>query len=306
MTKEKPIIPPVDRDLLKRELSEERLMRKAKKGNNEIYIVNHHNSPHTMREIGRLREISFRDSGGGTGDEIDIDEYDTIEKCYEQLIVWSPEDEEIVGGYRFIHCSIACDGEEEPALSTAHYFHFDKRFIEEYLPKTIELGRSWVQPKFQPTVDPRKGLYALENLWDGLGALATIYPNTEYYFGKVTMYPTYNTEARDFLLYFMNHYFPDKENLMKTKYPLNQAYDPEVFFALLDGLDFKDGYRVLKNFVRARGESVPPLINLYMHLSPSMKTFGTAVNPDFGGVEETGILVTLNDVYEDKKERYLY
>ena len=303
---EKPIIPPVDRDLLKRELTEERLMRKAKKGNNEIYIVNHHNSPHIMREIGRLREISFRDSGGGTGDEIDIDEYDTIEKCYEQLIVWSPEDEEIVGGYRFIHCSIVCDGEEKPALSTAHYFDFDKRFIEEYLPKTIELGRSWVQPKFQPTVDPRKGLYALENLWDGLGALATIYPNTEYYFGKVTMYPSYNTEARDFLLYFMNHYFPDKENLMKTKYPLSQAYDPEVFFALLDGLDFKDGYRVLKNFVRARNESVPPLINLYMHLSPSMKTFGTAVNPDFGGVEETGILVTLNDIYEDKKERYLY
>ena len=303
---EKPIIPPVDRDLLKRELTEERLMRKAKKGNNEIYIVNHHNSPHIMREIGRLREISFRDSGGGTGDEIDIDEYDTIEKCYEQLIVWSPEDEEIVGGYRFIHCSIVCRSKEKPALSTAHYFDFDKRFIDEYLPKTIELGRSWVQPKFQPTVDPRKGLYALENLWDGLGALATIYPNTEYYFGKVTMYPSYNTEARDFLLYFMNHYFPDKENLMKTKYPLNQAYDPEVFFALLDGLDFKDGYRVLKNFVRARGESVPPLFNLYMHLSPSMKTFGTAVNPDFGGVEETGILVTLNDIYESKKERYLY
>ena len=303
---EKPIIPPVDRDLLKRELTEERLMRKAKKGNNEIYIVNHHNSPHTMREIGRLREISFRDSGGGTGDEIDIDEYDTTEKCYEQLIVWSPEEEEIVGGYRFIHCSIVCEDEGEPALSTAHYFDFEKRFIEEYLPKTIELGRSWVQPKFQPTVDPRKGLYALENLWDGLGSLSTIYPNTEYYFGKVTMYPSYNTEARDFLLYFMNHYFPDKEKLMKTKYPLNQSYDSDVFFALLDGLDFKDGYRVLKSFVRARNESVPPLINLYMHLSPNMKTFGTAVNPDFGGVEETGILVTLNDIYEDKKERYLY
>lgn len=303
---EKPIIPPVDRDLLKRELNEKRLMRKAKKGNNMIYVVNHHNSPHTMREIGRLREISFRDSGGGTGDEIDMDEYDTTEKCYEQLIVWSPEDEEIVGGYRFIHCSIICEDEGEPALSTAHYFNFDQRFIDEYLPKTIELGRSWVQPKFQPTVDPRKGLYALENLWDGLGSLSTIYPNTAYYFGKVTMYPSYNTEARDFLLYFMNHYFPDKEKLMKTKYPLNQTYDPKIFFALLDGLDFKDGYRVLKSFVRARNESVPPLINLYMHLSPSMKTFGTAVNPDFGGVEETGILVTVDDIYEDKKERYLY
>jgi len=303
---EKPIIPPVDRDLLKRELNEERLMRKAKKGNNLIFIVNHHNSPHTMREIGRLREIAFRNSGGGTGDEIDIDGYDTIEKCYDQLIIWSPEDEEIVGGYRFIHCSIALQDDEVPALSTAHYFDFDKRFVDEYLPKTIELGRSWVQPKFQPTVNPRKGLFALENLWDGLGSLLTIYPDTDYYFGKVTMYPSYNSEARDFLLYFMNHYFPDKENLMKTKYPLTQTYDPKEYLSLLEGLEFKNGFRVLKNFVRTRGENVPPLINLYMHLSPSMKTFGTAVNPDFGGVEETGIMVTLEDVYEDKKKRYIY
>ena len=303
---EKPIILPVDRDLLKGELTEKRFLRKARKGNNEIYIVNHHNSPHLMREIGRLRELSFRSAGGGTGEEIDIDEFDTIEKCYEQLIVWSPEEEEIVGGYRFIHCSVALNDHQEPRLSTAHYFHFDDRFIQKYLPKTVELGRSWVQPKFQPNIDPRKGIYALDNLWDGLGAIASTYDNTEYYFGKVTMYPSYNTEARDFLLYFLHYYFPDKENLMKTKYPLTQSYDSEVFSALLEGLDFKHGYRVLKKFVRERGERVPPLINLYMQLSPTMKTFGTAVNPDFGGVEETGILITLNDIYQDKRERYIY
>ncbi len=302
---EKPIIAPIDRELLKKELTPDRFMRQTRKGGNKLYIINHHNAPNVMREIGRLREISFRDSGGGTGEEVDIDEMDTCEKCYDQLIVWDPADEEIIGGYRFIYCPNAGEEHGEPALSTAHYFKFTKKFEEEYLPKTIELGRSWVQPNYQPSVNPRKGLYALDNIWDGLGGLTSIFPQAEYFFGKVTMYPTYDTEGRDFLLYFMRHFFPDNENLMTSKYPLEQDFNAEEFHALLDGLDFKDGFRVLKNFVRNRGENIPPLISIYMGVSPTMKTFGTAVNPDFGGVEETGILIRIPDVYESFKERYV-
>ena len=176
---------------------------------------------------------------------------------------------------------------------------------EEYLPNTIELGRSWVQPNFQPAINPRKGLFALDNIWDGLGAVTNSNPSIKYFFGKVTMYPTYNAEARDFLLHFLHHYFPDNDSLMKPFIPLEQSYDREAYELLLKGLDFKEGFKVLNTFVRERGEFIPPLVNIYMNLSPTMKTFGTAVNPEFGNVEETGILVTLEDIYEEKKKRHL-
>lgn len=300
-----PIIPAVDRALIKAELAANGLIRTTRKGDNEIYIVNCHNAPNIIREIGRLREVTFRDAGGGTGLPMDLDEYDTNEICYDQLIVWSPEDEEIIGGYRFILCKNAIDENGEIHLSTHHYFDFTERFIRDYLPVTCELGRSWVQPAYQPMNNPRKGLYALDNIWDGLGALARTYPEVKYFFGKVTMYPNYNREARDFLLHFMHHYFPDNENLMKPYNPLVQHYDQKMVEEQLQGLDFKDGFKVLNSYVRARGENVPPLVNIYMNLSPTMKTFGTAVNAEFGDVEETGILVTIADIYDEKKERHV-
>ena len=301
-----PIIEPIDKALIKSELNEKTFLRKTRKGDNEIYCVNIHNSPNTLKEIGRLREVTFRDSGGGTGLEIDLDEFDTNQICYDQLIVWSPDDEEIIGGYRFILCRDAINSNSnEINLSTSHYFDFSKRFVNEFLPHTIELGRSWVQPNFQPSKNPRKGLFALDNIWDGLGAIVIKHPEMKYFFGKVTMYPNYNSEARDFLLHFMHFYFPDTENLMLPFHPLIQNYDKKYVDAQLKGLDFKDGFKVLNSYVRQRGEFVPPLVNIYMHLSPTMKTFGTAVNPDFGSVEETGILVTIADVYQDKKERHI-
>lgn len=300
------IIDPIDKTILKAELSKDRFVRVTRKGDNEIYIVNQQNAPNVLQEIGRLREVTFRASGGGTGLSVDLDEYDTNDICYQQLIVWSPEDEEIIGGYRFIKCADAIDPETgEIHLSTTHYFDFSKKFIADYLPFTIELGRSWVQPNFQPSVNPRKGLFALDNIWDGLGSLILLNPEINYLFGKVTMYPNYNTASRDFLLHFMNHYFPDKENLMKPFHPLVQNYDKEYVSGQLKGLDFKDGFKVLNSAVREKGEFIPPLVNIYMNLSATMKTFGTAVNPEFGNVEETGILVTLTDIYLEKKERHM-
>jgi len=300
------IIQAISKDVLKSELTSERFLRNTRKGDNEIYVVNQKNAPQTLQEIGRLREVTFRASGGGTGLSIDLDEFDTNEICYEQLIVWSPEDEEIIGGYRFIKCADAIDSTSgEIHLSTTHYFDFTERFIKEYLPYTIELGRSWVQPNFQPTVNPRKGLFALDNIWDGLGALVIFNPEIRYFFGKVTMYQNYDTSSRDFLLHFMHHYFPDKENLMKPFHPLVQDYDKKYVDDQLKGLDFKEGFKVLNTEVRENGEFIPPLVNIYMNLSPTMKTFGTAVNPEFGNVEETGILVTIADIFEEKKERHM-
>jgi len=298
------IIAPISKEIIKQELNQDRFIRTTRKGGNEIYSINIHNAPNTLQEIGRLREVTFRESGGGTGLPLDLDEFDTGEVCYEQLIVWSPEDEEIVGGYRYILCknAIQADGIH---LSTSHYFEFSEAFVKNYLPLTIELGRSWVQPNFQPTVNPRKGLFALDNIWDGLGAIILTNPTMKYFFGKVTMYPSYDRESRDFLLHFMHHYFPDQEQLMQPFHPLIKTYDQEFVEGQLKSLSFKDGFKVLNSYVRARNENVPPLVNIYMHLSPTMKTFGTAVNHEFGDVEETGILVTIPDIYEEKKERHI-
>lgn len=300
-----PIIDPIDKATLKKELNTERFLRPTRKGGNEIYCINIHNAPNVLKEIGRLREVTFRASGGGTGQSLDLDDFDTSENCYDQLIVWSPEDEEIIGGYRFILCNKVLADRENIELSTAHYFSFTDQFIDNYLPNTIELGRSWVQPNFQPTVNPRKGLFALDNIWDGLGAIVKTHPEIMYFFGKVTMYPTYNTEARDFLLHFMHSYFPDADQLMKPFHPLEQDYDSTECDSLLKGLDFKEGFKVLSVYAKERGEYIPPLVNIYMNLSPSMKTFGTAVNPEFGNVEETGILVPFADIYQEKKDRYM-
>ena len=300
-----PIIEPIDKAILKKELNPDRFLRPTRKGGNKIYCINIHNSPNVLKEIGRLREVTFRASGGGTGQSLDLDEFDTSENCYDQLIVWSPEDEEIIGGYRFILCQKVLADRENIELSTAHYFSFTDQFIDNYLPNTIELGRSWVQPNFQPTVNPRKGLFALDNIWDGLGAIVKTHLEIMYFFGKVTMYPTYNEEARDFLLHFMHYYFPDSDQLMKPFRPLEQDYDSAECDSLLKGLDFKEGFKVLNAYVKERGEYIPPLANIYMNLSPSMKTFGTAVNPEFGNVEETGILVPFADIYQEKKDRYM-
>jgi hypothetical protein len=299
------IMDEISREVLIQELLAVGKVRNTRKGENEIYLLNNKNAPNTVQEIGRLREVTFRASGGGTGLTVDLDEYDTGDFAYEQLIVWSPEDQEIVGGYRFAFCSKAFDELGKIHLSTAHYFDFSSQFVDEYLPFTIELGRSWVQPNFQPTVNPRKGLFALDNIWDGLGVLVKEHPEIRYFFGKVTMYPNYDTQSRDYLLHFMHRFFPDREQLMAPKHPLQQNFDPTFIDEQLKGLDFKDAFRVLNGLIRDKGEFIPPLVNIYMNLSPTMKTFGTAVNPEFGGVEETGILVTIDDIFPEKKERHM-
>jgi hypothetical protein len=300
----KNIIEQVSKEALLSELTRERYVRKTNNGNNEIYIINHHNSPNVMREIGRLREVTFRHAGGGTGLEIDIDEFDTSSHPYEQLLVWNAEDKEIVGAYRYILCKDAEFRAGKVHLATTELFDFSEQFYKEYLPYTIELGRSFIQPLYQPGENKRKGLFSLDNLWDGLGALVIDNPSQKHFYGKVTMYTDFNVEARDYILAFMKHYFPDKDGLVYPIHGIETKTDTLSFLALLKELDYKEGHAVLHKHVRTLGENIPPLVNAYMNLSPTMKSFGTAINPTFGGVEETGILVTIADVYDSKKERH--
>ena len=295
-----PIIPPVDRSLILAELTEEKLLRKTNNGNNEIYVVTAQNSPNIMQELGRLRELSFRDAGGGTGAAVDIDDEDLAEEGYQQLFVWDPKAQEIVGGYRFIVSRTT----HPKHVSTEHYFRFSDRFRNEFLPYTIELGRSFVQPHYQGIRQNPKGLYSLDNLWDGLGALVVTNPDMKYFFGKVTMYGDYNREARDILLYFLKKYFPDHDNLIEGIYPIELQFDTEKMEQMFCGGNYAEDYKILTREIRKCKENIPPLINSYMNISPSMRVFGTVTNPDFGGVEETGILITINDIYPVKSERH--
>jgi hypothetical protein len=303
---EKEIIQPIAKSILKSELTPELQLRMTNKSNNEIYIITAHNAPNVMKEIGRLREIAFREAGGGTGKEMDIDEFDTCENCYKQLIVWNPEEEEIIGGYRYIlGTDWQYDDKGQPILATSHMFHFSEKFIKEYAPYTIELGRSFVSLPYQSSRMGAKSLFALDNLWDGLGALTVIKPNVKYFFGKMTMYPSYIRKGRDMILYFLKKHFDDKEKLILPMKPLELEADPSELEALFCEDDFRGDYRILNREIRNLGYNIPPLVNAYMSLSPTMKLFGTAINYGFGDVEETGILIAVDEILEDKRVRHI-
>jgi hypothetical protein len=300
-----PIVEQVDKSILISELTPDIFIRPTNNIGNHIYIFNGNNKPNLLREVGRLREISFRQAGGGTGKSFDLDEFDTGKHAYNQLIVWNPIDEEIVGGYRFILCKDARDDNGDYHLSTTEIFTFSENLKTNYFPLTIELGRSFVQPNYQPSAESRKGLYSLDNLWDGLGALVIDNPSMKYFFGKITMYTDFNEEARDLILAFMETMFPNDEILAAPQNPIHRKYDCIEFIKEIKGLPYKEAHQMLNQKVRALNENIPPLFNSYMNLSPSMKTFGTAINDHFGAVEETGIMVTIPDIYENKKDRHI-
>ena len=300
------IIAPVPVDILRSELTEDKRLRFTNKSNNEIYIVTWQDSPNVLREIGRLREIAFRAAGGGTGKALDLDEFDTMENPYKQLIVYDPEAKAILGGYRYLLGTEArFDAEGQPILATSHMFHFSERFINDFLPYTIELGRSWVTLEYQSTRAGTKALFALDNLWDGLGALTVVKPNVRYLFGKMTMYPSYDRQARDMILFFLEKHFGDADKLIIPIKPLKIDADPDELRQLFCEDNFKADYRILNREVRRRGYNIPPLVNAYMGLSPTMRMFGTAINYGFGDVEETGILIAVDEILDEKRIRHI-
>ncbi len=301
-----PIIAPISKELIKAELTPDKKLRDTNKGGNEIYVVNFHNSPNTLREIGRIREIAYRDSGGGSGLACDLDEYDTMDTPYEQLIVWNPDADEIIGGYRFIlGPDMKFDEKGQPMLSTSHLFHFSEKFLKEYLPYTIELGRSFIDPKYQRRQAGMKALFALDNVWDGLGALAIEHPKMRYFFGKMTIYPDYDTEAHDLIHHFLFKHFEDKESLVVPKVPILLKTDKSYMDNVLTADDFKSDYVLLNSAVRKRGVNIPPLVNAYMSLSASMKMFGGAINHELSDIEDTGIMIEFDEIREEKIERHI-
>jgi hypothetical protein len=302
----KEVHPPIHKELIEKELTRDKFLRYTNKGNNRLYVITHHDSPNTMIEIGRLREITFRLAGGGTGKDLDIDDFDIADEPYKQLIVWDPHEKDILGGYRYIlGGDLKPDKEGKVELATGELFNFSEKFNKEYLPYTIELGRSFVQPAYQSSNRNKKSLYALDNLWDGLGAIWKNSPEYKFFFGKVTMYTSYNTEARDLILYFLSKHFKGDEKLLYPFHPLPVSFNKKTMNSILTADNYQEDLKLLSHAVRARGEVIPPLINAYINLSPTLKTFGTSLNNHFGDVEETAILITMADMYPAKVERHI-
>ena len=304
----KPIIEPVDRSLLKAELNEERLLRTTNRAANELYIVGPE-AVNVIREIGRLREIAFRNDGGGTGEPLDIDKFDTDPSYgYKQLILWNPETEEIIGGYRFCLCDEAVfDRFGQPILTSTHMFEFSQKYLKEQFSQTLELGRSFISLEYQSSKAGAKGLYALDNLFDGIGALGILYKDrVKYFFGKMTIYPSYPEQARDMVLYFLGKYFRKGSKRVRLRKGIQEVKvsNPRQFSSLFKGNNYKEDYKILKAEILKLGVSIPPLVNTYMNLSPTMVYYGTGINDEFGNVLDSGIMITFDEMYPEKRERH--
>ncbi len=300
------VIDPVSVRLLKSELTPERKLCNTNKGGNEIYVVDGRECPHVLTEVGRLRERAFRSSGGGTGRSVDLDEFDTLpDKPYMQLIIWDPDASAILGGYRFIlgpDVRIQEDG--QPYMTSSHLFRYSERFVRDYLPHVMELGRSFVTPEYQSSKAGAKGIFALDNLWDGIAAVILQHPNIMYFLGKMTIYPEYDKTCRELIQHFLFKHFPDPDGLAWPVVPLKPLSDGRLMDLILRDEEFKPDYRNLKDAIRRLGSHIPPLVNSYMNVSPSMKVFGCSVNDEFFDAYETGIMVCFEEIYEEKRDRH--
>jgi len=305
----KKIIDPVDKQLLKSELTEERFLRDTNRAGNKIYIVDYQNAPNVMREIGRLREIAFRDGGGGTGEELDIDKFDTDPAYgYKQLIVWDPDEECIIGGYRYVLCDEAVfDYYGQPILTSSHLFKYTRKFIKNYLRQTIELGRSFVSLDYQGTKPGSKSIYALDNLFDGLGALTVLYHDRmKYFIGKMSIYQNFPKEGLGLLLCFLKKHFSLKEDKLVVPWKPYNLGNTSRFKSILSGSNYDEDYKILKAEVRKLGVNIPPLVNAYMNLSATMKIFGTAINDEFGDVLDTGLMIAFDEINPEKVKRHIH
>jgi hypothetical protein len=294
----KKIIAPIKKELILGELTSDRLVRRTKRLNNEIYDISATSAPQVMLELGRLREFTFREAGGGTGKEVDIDEYDYL---FKHLVLWNPSHNEIIGSYRYALMRDLIEGDTIQS-PTRKLFNFSPTFIRDYLPVTIELGRSFVQPKYQPRVDNRGGIFSLFNLFSGLEWLVGMYPDMEYFFGKFTMYSDYDSRARNLLLNYLKRKFPDPDKLVRPKKDLRVRYIRRNF-AILKSIFNQQTYRdqkiFLEKYLSKYGEDIQPLVDKYMGLSSTMKIFGTAHHDEFGEALETGMLIKMIDIHPE-------
>lgn len=301
-----PLIEPVRLDLIKAELTPDKKLCDTNKGHNELYVFDCNTAPNLMLEVGRLRELTFRDATAGTGASYDWDEFDTMENPCKQIIVWDPDADAIIGGYRYIMGpDMRLDENGQPIIVSAHMFTFSEEFVKDYLPHVMELSRAFVVPAYQSSKAGAKALFALDNLWDGIAAVIMSHPDIMYFMGKMTMYQSYNSAARELVLSYLWKHFEDKDKLAVAKDPILPVTDPRLIGLILKDENLKDDYKNLKASVQALGTQIPAMINSYITISPTMKMLGTGINREFGDVLDTGIIICFNEMYDEKRERHI-
>lgn len=297
------IIDPIKKDKLIAELKSCRFIKRTTKRGNEIYSFTYRDAPSIMYEVARLRETAFRLIGCGSGNLIDLDNYDLEPASYRQLIVWNPRDKEIIGGYRYAAGKDYLLRTE--LLSMSHYYRFSKKFISDYLPYSIELGRAWVNPLYQPSATDSRSIFALDNLWEGIGAVVAENSDVRYLIGKVTIPGTYNPTARILITWFMSHYYGDRSNLVFPHKPINPPKVLNIGGQRITGCDIGNDFKIISNFIKTLGVFVPPLISAYLRLATNMISFGSTLNPELENSYETGIMIDINDIYPEKQARYI-
>jgi putative hemolysin len=293
---EKTVVHPVDRRILKRELRNTRLLNITPDGK-LIYLVRHDEAPNLMRELARMREVTFRRVGEGTRREIDLDAYD---RTYQHLVLWDNEDLEIVGSYRIGVCPDLLRTGSVNALYTSSCFSLSPAFST-YLPHAIELGRSFVQQRYWNS-------NALEYLWHGLGAYVIDNPHIRYLFGAVSLSVEYPREAQEMIVHFYRKWFGAEPGIVTGRAPLTlQAERRAQLNALFSSTDYNAEFRLLKNWLKERGLSFPTLYRQYTDLCEAggVKFFDFSVDRDFNNCIDGFILVDLNLLKSSKRERYL-
>lgn len=292
---EAPIALAEDRILLKKQVEHSECLGQTPDGKS-IYLYqrkNENNSP-ILRELGRLREIAFRAVGEGTGKRRDLDIYDDY---YYQLILWDPQELEIVGAYRFLPTGDAIKEQGIKSIYSHTLFDYEQNMMP-YLNEGIELGRSFIQPKYW-------GRRGLDYLWLGIGAFLAHYPHYRYLFGPVSMSGTLPLAARDLMIAFYRLYFPAHELLASSRNPYPASL-PDVL-AQFKGNDYQADFTCLKSLLNHLGCAIPTLYKQYTELCEpgGVKFLDFGTDPDFNNSVDGLVLVDLTKLKPARYERYI-
>ena len=289
---------PEDRRLLKKELKESITLGNTKDGKKIYLYSSEDKNSIVLNEIGRLRELSFRKVGEGINKKRDIDKYD---RYYKHIVLWDDEELEIVGAYRIAECKNILKKYNKNALYTSTLFQFDENF-DNYLNDSIELGRSFVQPKYW-------GSRALDYLWQGIGAYIKNNPHIKYLYGAVSISQTYPKVAKDMILYFYDTYFPSKKVIAEAKLPYSIDYDDEYFKVFQKELllnNYKEDFKTLKKDLGFLELSVPTMYKQYADLCEDggIEFCAYNIDKDFSDCVDSFILVNVDKIKPKQKERY--
>lgn len=280
-----------------KELERALFLGRATHCNADIYSVDGAVSPLLLEEVCRLRRESYKGVGIALDDGADGDTADR-DGTYRQLVVWDRDRGEVVGGYRY---AMGCEARVEQ-LSLNHYMELSERFVKEYLSRGVELGRSFVSPRYQCGGNALT-IYALDAIWEGLARIVKR-ESVEYLFGRVTLYDSLGVKARNLLVGYMRHASPVKESLMVARVPFKVGISRRRYSQIFIGDTAQENYRILLSKMRQMDCRIPPIISSYLRLSPTLKLFDSYRNENLGGVVESAIMLTISEFYDKVKGRY--